>query len=130
MAASHELVPDPATVDGGDPASNVLEHGPLPHGASADALGITSGSVTALVDRLVEAGYVERQVSPTDRRRVEVVLTPTTYQAFATVHRPCGAAVEASLDELTGRQQHAAATALELAVAAILDASLQLRPDA
>jgi DNA-binding MarR family transcriptional regulator len=34
----------------------------------ADQLAITSGGVTRLVDRLVEAGYVERKACPEDRR--------------------------------------------------------------
>lgn len=39
-------------------------------GELADATGLTSGSVTALIDRLAKAGYVERYDDPTDRRRV------------------------------------------------------------
>src|ERR1700722_141411 len=31
-------------------------------------VSLTSGGITRLVDRLVEAGYVERQNCPTDRR--------------------------------------------------------------
>lgn len=34
----------------------------------ADQLAITSGGVTRLVDRLIEAGYVERMACPEDRR--------------------------------------------------------------
>ncbi len=36
---------------------------------------LTSGGVTRLVDRIAEAGYVERQGCPSDRRSVYVVLT-------------------------------------------------------
>jgi len=36
---------------------------------------LTSGGVTRLVDRIVEAGFVERQSCPTDRRTVYVALT-------------------------------------------------------
>lgn len=110
-------------------ALNVLEHGPQTHGVIGEALGITSGSVTALVDRLVEAGYVERRPSPTDRRRVDVTLTPATFQAFATVYRPCGEAVTASLRELTDQQYDAAGTALDLAAAAILHAASRVQLD-
>jgi DNA-binding MarR family transcriptional regulator len=39
-------------------------------------VSLTSGGITRLVDRLVEAGYVERQSCPTDRRSVFVSLTP------------------------------------------------------
>jgi DNA-binding MarR family transcriptional regulator len=39
-------------------------------------VSLTSGGITRLVDRLVEAGYVERQNCPTDRRSVFVSLTP------------------------------------------------------
>jgi DNA-binding MarR family transcriptional regulator len=41
-------------------------------GELADATGLTSGSVTALIDRLAKAGYVERCDDPTDRRKVLV----------------------------------------------------------
>ena len=40
-------------------------------------LGLTSGGATRLVDRVVEAGLVERASCPTDRRVQWVVLTPT-----------------------------------------------------
>jgi DNA-binding MarR family transcriptional regulator len=43
-------------------------------GELAQATGLTSGSVTALIDRLVNAGYVERQPDAKDRRRVLVRL--------------------------------------------------------
>lgn len=41
-------------------------------GELAEATGLTSGSVTALIDRLVNAGYVERCDDPADRRKVLV----------------------------------------------------------
>jgi MarR family transcriptional regulator, 2-MHQ and catechol-resistance regulon repressor len=39
-------------------------------------VSLTSGGITRLVDRLVEAGYVERRNCPNDRRVVYVSLTP------------------------------------------------------
>jgi DNA-binding MarR family transcriptional regulator len=41
-------------------------------GELAKATGLTSGSVTALIDRLAKAGYVERHDDATDRRKVWV----------------------------------------------------------
>jgi DNA-binding MarR family transcriptional regulator len=38
-------------------------------------VALTSGGITRLVDRLVDAGYVERRDCPTDRRSVFVSLT-------------------------------------------------------
>jgi MarR family transcriptional regulator, 2-MHQ and catechol-resistance regulon repressor len=38
-------------------------------------VSLTSGGITRLVDRLVDAGYVQRQDCPTDRRSVFVSLT-------------------------------------------------------
>ena len=40
-------------------------------------VALTTGGVTRLVDRMVEAGLVARQNCPSDRRSVHVVLTPT-----------------------------------------------------
>jgi DNA-binding MarR family transcriptional regulator len=42
----------------------------------ATQVSLTTGGVTRLVDRIAEAGYVERQNCPSDRRSVYVALTP------------------------------------------------------
>ena len=44
-------------------------------GQLGETLALTTGSVTALIDRLVADGMVERQRNPTDRRAVRLVLT-------------------------------------------------------
>jgi DNA-binding MarR family transcriptional regulator len=41
----------------------------------ADALGITTSSVTSLIDRMERSGLVKRQPHPRDRRRTVVQLT-------------------------------------------------------
>ena len=50
-------------------------NGPTAAGALAAAAGITSGSMTATIDKLVQSGFVERRTSPIDRRSVVVALT-------------------------------------------------------
>lgn len=42
----------------------------------ADRLGLTTGSTTALLDRLEKAGYLTRQPHPTDRRKTIIRATP------------------------------------------------------
>jgi len=39
-------------------------------------LSLTSGGITRMVDRMTEAGLVERQHCPSDRRSIYVALTP------------------------------------------------------
>jgi DNA-binding MarR family transcriptional regulator len=51
-------------------------HGRMSAGALAKRSGLTSGAVTAVIDRLERAGYAQRVSDPTDRRRVLVELTP------------------------------------------------------
>lgn len=48
-------------------------------------LMVTNGNVTALVERLVRDGMVERTVSPTDRRALVVCLTEKGWDVFNTV---------------------------------------------
>ena len=50
----------------------IFMRGQVLAGELVTATGLSSGSVTALVDRLVKAGYVERCDDPTDRRKVWV----------------------------------------------------------
>lgn len=51
-----------------------LRAGSSTPGEVACATGLTSGSVTALIDRLEAAGFVERRRSLADRRSVELCL--------------------------------------------------------
>jgi DNA-binding MarR family transcriptional regulator len=52
----------------------------------AERLGLTTGSTTALLDRLEKAGYLTRSPHPTDRRKSVVRATPDFQQrAYALV---------------------------------------------
>jgi len=85
---------------------------------SAD-VALTTGGVTRLVDRMVDAGLVARQNCPNDRRSVHVVLTPEGRAVL-------GRAVEAHVD---GIERHLLAhldasdrVALATALTKVLDA--------
>lgn len=48
----------------------INESGPINPSELANETGLTTGTITALVDRLVDAGYVTRQNDPNDRRKI------------------------------------------------------------
>jgi DNA-binding MarR family transcriptional regulator len=50
--------------------------GPVAAGRLAQASGLTTAAVTAVIDRLERAGYARRVDDPKDRRRVLVEITP------------------------------------------------------
>ena len=54
--------------------SLLLQHGPLSAGDLAQRLGLTTGAVTGVIDRLTRARWVMRVPDPVDRRRVTVHL--------------------------------------------------------
>ncbi|WP_199442423.1 MarR family winged helix-turn-helix transcriptional regulator [Umezawaea beigongshangensis] len=70
-------------VNGTDMAALSLleQHGPMGPSELAASLGIRSASVTVLIDRLEQAGHVERVRSSSDRRRVAVMTTPSAHRA-------------------------------------------------
>ena len=49
-------------------------HGPLTPGQLAELSGLQSGTVTGVIDRLEEAGFVSRTRDDRDRRKVHVIL--------------------------------------------------------
>ncbi|KXZ20076.1 MarR family transcriptional regulator [Bacillus nakamurai] len=49
------------------------ELGPMTAGELGKKTGLSTGSVTALIDRLEKAGYAMRKKDPEDRRRVIIV---------------------------------------------------------
>jgi DNA-binding MarR family transcriptional regulator len=56
------------------------EHGSLTPGELGALLSLTSGSVTALIDRLEKLGWASRNGHPEDRRKVVVTLTQKAWQ--------------------------------------------------
>jgi DNA-binding MarR family transcriptional regulator len=57
-------------------ALDIVERlGPVTAGKLSLDAGLTSGAVTAVIDRLVEKGYVRRVADPDDRRRVLIEKT-------------------------------------------------------
>jgi DNA-binding MarR family transcriptional regulator len=70
----------------GDPAS--FDSAPTTAGDLARASGLTTGAVTAVLDRLEKAGWVERKPDPNDRRRVVVELTDKTVQMTIDMYGP------------------------------------------
>lgn len=62
--------------------------GRLTAGQLARELGLTTGAVTALIDRLEKLGYLRRVPDPGDRRRVLLELTNLTKEVTGLIYGP------------------------------------------
>ena len=67
----------------------LIDSGAATAGALSDLMGLTTGAITRVIDRLERAGYVRRVPDPADRRRVIVEVVPDKI-----------AAVQAAMDRL------------------------------
>jgi len=92
---------------------NLLEAGPIAAKAIASALGLTTGSVTALLDRLERKGLIERKPHPTDRRGLLIEATPKVYEQLAPIYRRMGEEVVALAIRYERREAEAAAKHLK-----------------
>jgi DNA-binding MarR family transcriptional regulator len=54
----------------------LVDLGPATAGRLAELMGLTTGAVTRMIDRLEQAGYVRRRPDPADRRRVIIEVVP------------------------------------------------------
>lgn len=73
--------------------------GPQTSAQIARALHLTPGSVTALVDRMVHAGYAAREPHPTHGKKVLIIPTPRLVDA---IQAPFAAHVADAEDDLAG----------------------------
>lgn len=64
----------------------IVLRGQASAGELAAATGLTSGSMTALIDRLVDQGFAERRDDPDDRRRVLVHARPDAMAPIEAVY--------------------------------------------
>ena len=77
------------------------QHGRITAGDLAKAAGLTSGAVTAVLDRLEFAGHVRRVRDDVDRRRVYVEVTPETLRRMHEFYAPLAVSSKALLDNYT-----------------------------
>lgn len=89
----------------------LLHKGPLPVNTIGALVHLTSGSITAAVDRLEAKGFVERQNDVADRRARIVHLTATGRKLISCAFANHEAAMERACSGLTAAER-AQATAL------------------
>jgi DNA-binding MarR family transcriptional regulator len=66
--------------------SALTQEGPMTAGEIAKRLGLTTGAVTNVIDRLVRAGFVRRVADPTDRRKVIVEVDLSSVERMSHVY--------------------------------------------
>lgn len=72
-------------------------HGPLTPGRLAEMTGLTTGTVTGVIDRLERGGFVRRERDPEDRRKVVVTPVPAAMARLAAHYSAHGTHMEAVL---------------------------------
>ena len=77
----------------------LLAAGPSVPSDLAVRLGLTTGAMTKVLDRLQDAGYITRSADPADRRRVVITADPEGFAALAVSYAPWR---ERMSDELAG----------------------------
>ena len=70
-------------------------------GELSEQLGLTGAAVTALVDRLEEAGFVERDRGTSDRRRITVHANPARLREVDDLYATQGARMKKLLSRYT-----------------------------
>lgn len=80
----------------------------------ADMLAVSRPSVTAVVDGLVDRGWVERRESPEDRRRVLHQLTPAGRATLERSTDELGTCLDGVLEHLDAAERSRALDGLEL----------------
>jgi len=82
----------------------VDQRGRITAGDLAREVGLTTGAVTAVVDRLESAGLVKRGSDPGDRRKVVIELTPDAKSLAAEVYGPLAHASRPYIESLSDQQ--------------------------
>lgn len=77
------------------------EHGSLTPGELGTLLSLTSGSVTALIDRLEKLGWASRNRHPDDRRKIIVTLTQNAWQIGQDELKPYLQAIDTTARQLS-----------------------------
>jgi DNA-binding MarR family transcriptional regulator len=85
---------------------------PLTLSAVAEGLGIHPSNATRIVDRLVDAGLLDRRDNPADRRQVQMTLTPEGRELKDEVYDHRRTAIAAVLRKMSAEERQLLATSM------------------
>jgi DNA-binding MarR family transcriptional regulator len=105
--------------------ATIERHGPLAPSELADREGVKRPTVTRIVERLVEAGLVERSAAPADGRSRLLAITPAGRERLALDRARKDHFLARRLEQLSARDRATLARAADL-----LDALLERGDDA
>lgn len=80
-------------------------HEGINQGALAGLIEVEPITLSRMVDRLAEAGLVERRADPADRRAWRLYLTPAAHPALAELRAAAGAVAEDALAGLSADER-------------------------
>lgn len=100
---------------------------PLTAGELAGHLGLTSGAVTGLIDRLEAGGWVRRERDPSDRRRVFVHLSHARGGELWPLYQPMSETIGAYREALPDEDLATVVGFLEFANEMMADATAHAR---
>jgi DNA-binding MarR family transcriptional regulator len=82
----------------------LIDTGAATAGKLSEVMGLTTGAVTRVVDRLEQAGYVRRVTDPADRRRVVIEVVPERVATIESLLESLERAAAAEVDRYTPDQ--------------------------
>jgi DNA-binding MarR family transcriptional regulator len=107
----------------------ILErHEGLNQGQIAELLEVEPITCCRMIDRLEEAGLVERRRDPADRRAWRIYLTEKARPVLAELHDIAGAMLEAALNGLDAAQRDALIASLNV-VRANMTQTVDIKPE-
>jgi DNA-binding MarR family transcriptional regulator len=92
-----------------DTLERLAEYGSITAGHLSELMGLSTGAITRVLDRLEQAGYIRRSADPADRRRVIVSLVPDKTAGLEALTDRLAEASEAELARYTEDQLDAIA---------------------
>lgn len=102
------------------------ELGPLTAGELAEKTGLSTGTITALIDRLEKFGYARREKDHNDRRRVIIVPTYDDREEIKQAYEPLDTAMKKLAHEYSEKELELINQFLSKAVS-VLDDQLQTK---
>ena len=101
--------------------------GSITPGHLGDRMALSSGAVTALLDRLERLGWVRREPHPSDRRSVIVRRAAGTMNAGERIYMPMAERLAAAAGKMTDAEREACVRFLVAAAEQVAERATELR---